>query len=65
MKSHAEMYPDQYSHPLCGKRVKITVADKVGTVSRVVNSRFGMLVVLNDNDKEAWSIRDCHVLDSR
>jgi cyclopropane fatty-acyl-phospholipid synthase-like methyltransferase len=47
--SHREWYPEQYSHPLVGRRVSVRHQGSVvaaGTVDRVVSSRFGMLAHL-------------------
>jgi hypothetical protein len=65
MKTHRELYPNQYTHPMVGKVVKVRTnqggkAD--GTVERVVPSRFGPLAILEDQEV-AWSIRDCEVID--
>ena len=48
-KTHAELYPDQYTHSLCGKRVR-TADGKTGKVRRVVQSRFGPLAILDSGE---------------
>lgn len=48
-KSHREAYPEQYAHPMVGKRVES--CGKTGTVERVVGSRFGQMAHL-DCDSE-------------
>lgn len=50
--THRELYPEQYSHPMVGKRVAYVgeTAEKVATVERVVCSRFGMLAQLSGTD---------------
>lgn len=49
-KNHKELYPHQYSHELVGKRVSVPYKGKTleGTVQRVLNTRFGYLVILNE-----------------
>lgn len=63
MDEHRQRYPEQYTHPLCGKPVKVNTGKVIryGFVSRVVPSRFGPLAILDDNPDEAWSIKDCEV----
>ena len=56
-KSHRELYPGQYSHPLVGKRVR--VHGKEGVVERVVNSQFGQLAILKGGGNTAWAVEDC------
>ncbi len=59
MKSHREMYPEQYTHPLVGKRV--TVGSTVnGIVTRVVPSRFGQLAEIDGNAQTFFRVVDCH-----
>lgn len=55
---HRKAYPDQYSHHLCGKKVKVMRQDIEGTVYRVVPSRFGPLAILKEHGSEtSWSIQ--------
>lgn len=42
-KSHRDMYPDQYTHELVGRRVQIRHTGEEKIVERVVQSRFGPL----------------------
>ncbi len=48
---HRRLYPDQYSHPLVGKRVSYRLGDHPrqlrGIVERVFGTRFGTLVSLD------------------
>lgn len=60
MKTHKELYPEQYKHQLCGEVV--TVAGKAGMVERVINSRFGQLAIL-DRHEEAYLVSDCKTVD--
>jgi hypothetical protein len=55
MPSHRESYPEQYSHPLVGKRVR--VAGIEGKVERVLNTRFGLLAKIEGSaPKMAYSV---------
>lgn len=60
---HKRRYPEQYSHPLCGKRVRVETHAGVqgeGVVERVVNSRFGQLASVPDISTEVWwRVQDC------
>lgn len=64
---HRERYPEQYTHPLCGKRVRVfcTYTSNAvlteGTVTRVVSTRFGLLAHLDDGRDAAYSVSDCHL----
>jgi hypothetical protein len=62
MKTHRESYPEQYNHPLCGKEVRIKTNGTVGTVERVVDSRFGKLAILKGNSVTAWLVDYCETL---
>lgn len=65
MKTHREMYPEQYSHPIVGKTVSISNSAIVGKVSRVVGSRFGMLVILEEHGNDnAWPIESAAEIDA-
>lgn len=46
---HRRLYPDQYNHPLVGKRVSFLLAGKpaTGVVLRVLPSRFGPLASID------------------
>lgn len=64
--THRELYPDQYEHPLCGRRVRVRDATYegepvVGTVERVVTSaRWGQLAILAEYPGDrAWSVQNC------
>lgn len=59
--THRELYPEQYSHSLCGKKVEVAPGPAgeciTGTVQRVVNSRFGELAILEEHgDEKAWAV---------
>ena len=65
--NHRRRFPDQYNHPLCGKRVRVDtnavfqgagVVERV--VERVVKSRFGLLASVPDISTETfWRVQDC------
>lgn len=61
--AHRDRYPEQYTHPLCGKTVRIAVCageEIRGTVLRVVPSRFGALAILAEHGAAcAWAVQDC------
>lgn len=61
---HKRCFPEQYSHPLCGKmvRVKTCAGDQgSGVVERVVSSRFGMLAnIPSISTEDWWRVQDCH-----
>lgn len=54
MNKHRELYPEQYSHPLCGKPVAVLDRDGNehirGILRRTVESRFGPLAILDGNE---------------
>ena len=55
---HRQMYPEQYAHPLCGRRVLVTPIGQPeyeGTVKRVVPSRFGPIAML-DGEIGGWPL---------
>lgn len=56
-KSHRESYPEQYEHPLCGKRVRCPIDGTNFTVERVVKTRFGLLAPVPGTDK-AYALTD-------
>lgn len=49
-RTHREAYPEQYAHPMVGRRVKLP-SGQLGAIERVVGSRFGQMVHL-DTDAE-------------
>lgn len=62
--SHREAFPEQYSHPLVGKRVRVvTHAGEQGTgeVVRVFMSPFGALAEVKGvgGPNTAWRLRHC------
>ena len=67
MGSHRDQYPEQYSHPLVGKKVHIKTCsgfETEGVVLRVVSTRFGLLCHLDTGDQDtAYSIRDAAVIE--
>jgi hypothetical protein len=64
MQSHRDLYPAQYEHPLCGKRVRTADGKVSGTVERVVASRFGPLAILKEHGAEqSWAVNTLTVVD--
>ena len=71
---HRASYPEQYNHPLCGKKVRVrkrgepgasgnaATADVSGKVERVVSSRFGQLAHLEGTDEVWWLLQDLEQL---
>ena len=61
--THRDCFPEQYKHPLAGRRVAVRTGhgyEHEGTVERVVVSqRFGPLVLMDNGDPTAWSVKDC------
>lgn len=66
--SHREAYPDQYSHPLVGKRVAVHAShthphtvNARGTVKRVMRSQWGEIVQLveQEHDNTYWLAQHC------
>lgn len=61
--THQEKYPKQYSHALYGTMVRVVThkgqLQKTGVVERVVQSRFGMLAILQGKDETGWRVQDC------
>lgn len=65
--THRELYPEQYSHALCGKKVEVSPGTDgvfiIGTVQRVVNSRFGQLAIFEEHgDEKAWAVSQLRVI---
>lgn len=64
-KSHRELYGDQYSHPLCGKRVQVRIKSHPnsvvpdGTIERVVSSRFGVVASAPEWGTTWYLVSDC------
>lgn len=64
--SHREAYPEQYAHPLVGKKVRVTHGGKTlaeGVVQRVMSTQWGKLVDLGTSSDEgepmAYGLWDC------
>jgi hypothetical protein len=62
--SHREAYPEQYSHPLVDKTVRVVThsgEQGVGKVIRVFGTRFGQLAEVEGVGEPgtAWRTRDC------
>lgn len=59
-KTHREMYPRQYEHPLCGQRVRVvthTGFTTTMTVRRVMSTTFGLLAT--ETGDVAYLVSDC------
>ena len=55
---HKILYPEQYNHPAVGKKIKH--GDRIGIVSRVVRTRFGLLAHSDVFNKgEAFALDSC------
>ena len=55
-KTHRELYPAQYDHPLVDRQT--VWQGKAVTILRVVNSRFGLLAVIDPDTAFAISVND-------
>jgi hypothetical protein len=55
MEEHRAKYPEQYTHPLVDKFVRMPDGT-TGNVTRVVQSRFGALAIIDDNAERAWPV---------
>ncbi|MCR9292032.1 MAG: hypothetical protein NXI32_04885 [bacterium] len=66
MKTHREMYPSQYTHKLCGKKVRYKQDHNTqGHVERVVPTRFGPLAILKEiGDATAFAIWQLEVIEA-
>lgn len=55
MKSHRETYPEQYTNPLCGKRVIVGTGEKAfeAVFERTVQTRFGTLAIM-EGSTDGW-----------
>jgi hypothetical protein len=67
MKTHRDAFPDQYTHALCGHMVRVLHEGKEiarGRVERVMRSRWGDIVALEDFDKTetGWLAQNCEVI---
>jgi hypothetical protein len=63
-----DCYPEQYSHPLCGKRVRVVTkagCEAEGTLVRVVSCRFGKLAHLDNSGNVGYLVRHCQVVRSQ
>ena len=61
-RTHRECHPDQYTHPLCGKKVKVRTSagfTTEGVVERVVGTRWGPLAHLDNSGDTAYHVSDC------
>lgn len=62
--SHRERYPEQYQHPMIGKRVEVRdLAGTVlasGTLERVAPTCYGSLAHLDDGGDEWYAIDYVH-----
>ena len=68
MTQHRELYPEQYTHPLVGRRVEVRDGGRVlahGVVARVFDTRYGQLVELEGQAGRAWLPARCHVVDPK
>jgi hypothetical protein len=64
LRSHRDCYPEQYSHPIVGKRVSLPGIlvhglPARGVVERVVPTRFGPLAILDSNPHAAYLLSEC------
>ena len=59
--AHRQLFPEQYSHPMIGQRVR-TVGGTVFTVERVVQSRWGQLAPVPGSDGQAFRLADLEVI---
>jgi hypothetical protein len=57
MKTHRERYPEQYRHPMIGRRVKHAKSGTCFMLERVVPTRFGLLAMVPGSDI-AYPVRD-------
>lgn len=57
---HRETFPDQYTHPLVGTRVRVN--DVEGEVTRVITSRFGQLAIIDGDAKTAYPVDQCETV---
>lgn len=66
-KTHKESYPDQYSHPLVGRKVRVSVGANpdylTGIVERVFVTCWGPLAMLTRDPDRAFPVADCHPID--
>lgn len=64
---HQRLFPEQYTHPLVGKRVRVrgpSGNQAEGVVERVFRSPFGWLAKLEGGATNvAWPVTTCLVLD--
>ena len=62
MIAHKEKYPEQYSHKLCGKSVKVRGETTTYVVERVITTMFGLLAPVPDSDM-AYSVDQLAVVE--
>lgn len=63
-QTHRDIYPEQYSHSLVGKTVRVVTRAGVqgtGEVERVFGTRFGQLANVKGvgSPETAWRVQDC------
>lgn len=62
-RTHKDCYPEQYAHPLVGKRVRVNEGEAEGVVVRVVGTRYGPLAHLDTGPQDlAYLLSDCEVV---
>jgi hypothetical protein len=55
--THRDAYPEQYSHPMVGKRVNVMHKGNIvctGTIERVTSSRFGQMARIDTAAKDTF-----------
>jgi hypothetical protein len=57
MKTHRETYPEQYRHPMIGRRVTHKRSGTSFTMERVVRTSFGLLAPV-PGTTTAYPVRD-------
>lgn len=60
---HRQMYPTQYTHPMCGKEVSLRPPGNAAfVVERVIVTRFGPLAIPNRSSFSGTPIADGYLL---
>jgi hypothetical protein len=57
VKTHRELYPQQYTHPLVGKTVR--VHGQIIVVARVVSSRWGLIAMVEGDEGQGYHVDEC------
>ena len=62
LEEHRKLYPEQYTHPICGKKVRVGTHLEF-VVGRVVGSGFGLLAIPEEDSRTSYLVSHCIILE--